>query len=231
MIPSYRTMTKCHILLFIIAAAALAISCKEKKSEDKPLAYYGFQKQFKDMEAYLFDPNSQYRDEEACIPIFEEALSSPYADSAQKARAARELPLVSINRIGTPANDFEFTMRNGRTGTLHGVTTTKKYILLFFSNPGCHNCKEIMDALSGNESFTVVNIYPDSDVETWMGYVKNYPAEWISGFAPEIDEFSEGETPLYYLRAIPSLYLLDAEKNVILKDAPLERILDKISDK
>ena len=71
----------------------------------------------------------------------------------------------------------------------------------------------------------VVNIYPDADLTEWYNYLSHYPEEWITGF--DAEGVLNSDT-IYYLRAIPSLYLLDADKRVILKDAPLERVLQRL---
>ena len=181
---------------------------------------------------YFDDPNSPYRNEECYLPVVDKILASEYADEASKARAEHLKPLISLNRPGTVAADFTYTLRNGRKGTLHGVKAERT--LLFFSNPGCTNCKEIIDALSGSKEvqmmieagkLKVVNIYPDADLTEWYNYLSHYPEKWITGFDAE---GILNRNTIYYLRAIPSLYLLDAEKRVILKDAPLERVLQKL---
>ena len=52
-----------------------------------------------------------------------------------------------------------------------------------------------------------------------------YPEQWYNGFDPDL--VIRGET-LYNVRAIPSLYLLDHEKRVILKDAPENRVFETL---
>ena len=194
-----------------------------------------FQEELKLQDRFFFNPDSPYRSEELMIPVFEKTLSSPYASQAQKSAAAYNLPLFKLNRVGSPAADFTFMVRGGRTRNLHGVEAAMT--LLFFSNPGCGNCKEISDAVSGDPmikefisrgELAVVNIYPDENLEEWYGYSKDYPDEWICGYAPDIDEPAGGALPLYNVRAIPSLYLLDADKRVILKDAPVEKVISRI---
>lgn len=181
---------------------------------------------------YFDDPNSPYRNEECYLPVVDAILASDLADEASKSRAAYLRPRISLNRPGTVANDFTYTLRNGRKGTLHGVKAERT--LLFFSNPGCENCKEIIDALSNSPAvqamitegkLKVVNIYPDADLTEWYNYLSHYPEEWITGF--DAEGVLNRDT-IYYLRAIPSLYLLDADKRVILKDAPLERVLQNL---
>lgn len=229
-------MTKCHILLAALLISSLLTGCR-RGADSRSLSDYAkesaperFQAWLAEKEHYLHDVNSPYRDEEAYIPVLEEIMASPYADSAQKAQAAYELSLFSLNRIGEPAADFKFTLRNGRQTALHKVKAD--HILLCFSNPGCGACEE-MERTLGEPPFRemikegvlkVVNIYPDDDLTEWLEESAEYPAEWTTGFAPEVDETKEGGLPLYNLRAIPTFYLLDREYRTLLKDAPLERI-------
>ena len=186
-------------------------------------------------EHFLLDPNSPYRNEELYLPVIARLLSSPMASEQQRERARWIAPRISLNRLGTPAADFPFTLRNGRTTSLYEAIDSRPAVphhtLLFFSNPGCPNCKEITEILSADPEVSaqiasgellVVNIYPDEDLQAWLDYLPPYPAEWICGYDPE--QILNSDTR-YWIRAIPSLYLLDEEKRVVRKDAPLEVIL------
>ena len=53
-----------------------------------------------------------------------------------------------------------------------------------------------------------------------------YPEKWYNGFDPDL--VIRGET-LYNVRAIPSLYLLDREKKVLMKDVPEARLFEWLS--
>lgn len=233
-------MTICHNIISVLTAVLLlAVGCTPKQ-QGPSLAEYAdsprvqerqFQSWLTEQRHLLYDPNSPYRDEEAYIPVLEQIINSPYADSLQKEQALCDLPLFSLNRIGEPAADFTFTLRNGRSRTLSSVEAD--FILLFFSNPGCSDCKKITEMLQKERVFAgriasgrlkVVNIYPDDDMDKWFEYSAGYPKEWLSGFSPEVDEPTADGLPLYNLRAIPSLYLLDRQHRTILKDAPPERI-------
>ena len=52
-----------------------------------------------------------------------------------------------------------------------------------------------------------------------------YPKEWYNGFDPDLVIRTE---KTYNVRAIPSLYLLDSDKTVLLKDTTTERLLSAI---
>jgi hypothetical protein len=69
----------------------------------------------------------------------------------------------------------------------------------------------------------VLNIYIDEDIQAWRSYMPVYPQEWYNGFDPD---FVLRSNEIYAVRAIPSLYLLDHEKRVILKDAPENKVFN-----
>lgn len=182
---------------------------------------------------FLMDPNSPYRSEELYIPVLESLLASPFASEEERLHAEWVAPRLRLNRLGTPASDFNFVTRDGRPHTLYGTLDQRKpaQTLLFFSNPGCPNCKEITDLLSADPDIQarladgrllVLNIYPDEDLQAWYDYLDEYPKEWLCGYDP--DQIIRSDTR-YWLRAIPSLYLLDEKKRVVLKDAPPEKVL------
>ncbi|MBR5736489.1 MAG: DUF5106 domain-containing protein [Bacteroidales bacterium] len=172
-------------------------------------------------DAMLYDPQSPIRNEEMYIPVEEAKVTSPYTSDEEKADAAALLPRLKLNRLGTPAADFGFTMRNGRKMRLYDVKAD--ILIMLFSNPGCENCKEVIDQMSAMKGLddliasgkmAIVNVYPDADLEAWRDYAPIYPDNWYNGYNEALDVAGG----LYNLRAIPSLYVLDEEKNVVFKD-------------
>ena len=98
------------------------------------------------------------------------------------------------------------------------------YLLLFMSNPGCPMCRDVRSQIEAspmlNEliergTLKVLVIYPDMDLTLWREHLDDYPPAWINAY-----DYGGAITKerLYDLRAIPSLYLLDAEKRVLVKD-------------
>ncbi len=174
-------------------------------------------------EKYLFDPNSPYRNEELYIAVLNAMLApaSPL-DEWERVRPAEQLRLAMKNRVGDRAADFRYTLASGATGTLHGLRAT--YTLIFFNNPGCPACRETMDQIMRSptllpmiESGTlrILALYPDEDIQAWRDYLPNMPERWICAYdATQTVKNDE----LYDLKAIPTLYLLDAQKRVLLKD-------------
>ena len=129
-----------------------------------------------------------------------------------------------MNRYGEMVPDFLFKDATGRSRRLYDIKADN--VLLFFSNPGCYACRGIMEKIDGMEGVSdmiaegrlaVVNIYIDEDLEAWREYQVGYPKNWYNGYDPDL---VIRDDRLYNVRAIPSLYLLDGEKRVIMKDAP-----------
>ena len=182
------------------------------------------------VDKYLFDPNSPLRDEDLYGAYASRLAAYEGYTEVQKEKYARDARLCALNKVGTKAADFRFADRRGKIRTLYGVEAP--YTLLFFSNPGCEACMSIINVLKEDPQISgmissgrlkVLNIYIDEDLDAWRSYLPVYPDEWYNGFDP--DFVIRNET-LYNVRAIPSLYLLDSDKTVLLKDAPENRMFE-----
>lgn len=174
---------------------------------------------------YLYDPNSPFRNDELLIPTLECIIASPLLDEDEKIRPQSQLNMAQKNRIGQKANDFRYTLHDGRTGHMYSIEAD--YLLVFINNPDCPACKEIREQIGASPMLSemiergvmkVLAIYPDEDITAWLNYRHNIPASWINGYDKQLRMRDE---ELYDLKAIPSLYLLDAEKRVMLKDCNL----------
>ncbi len=182
---------------------------------------------------YLYDPNSPLRDEDIYGALAGRLSGYEGFSEEERARYDYYHRMAELNERGTVAADFLFRDARGRERNLHSIRAD--YILLFFSNPGCPACKEIIETLSGPLNvdalitaglLAVVNIYIDEDLQGWYDYMPIYPETWFNGYDPYL--LIRGET-LYNVRAIPSLYLLDRDFTVLMKDAPDEAIYNELA--
>ena len=80
-----------------------------------------------------------------------------------------------------------------------------------------------ISAMISQGRLAVLNIYIDEDLQAWREYMPIYPEEWYNGFDPDLVIRTDN---LYNVRAIPSLYLLDSDKRVIMKDAPENKLFN-----
>ena len=174
-------------------------------------------------EAVFHDPNSPLRNDEHYIPILEAQLSTDFYDEYERIAPEYDLQLARQNRIGYRANDFRYATADGRRRSLYDLQAD--YVLLFFNNPDCAMCKELREQIGQSPRLTeliasgrmqVLALYPDEDLTAWKAYRPNIPASWINSYDPGCRIREEN---LYNLNAIPSLYLLDRQKKVLVKDA------------
>lgn len=174
---------------------------------------------------YLYDPNSPFRNDELLIPALEAMVASPMLDEAEKIRPQSQLDMAQKNRIGQKANDFRYTLHDGSAGRMYSIEA--EYLIIFINNPDCPACKAIREQICASPMLSemiergvmkVLAIYPDEDITAWLNYRHNIPASWINSYDKQLRLRDE---ELYDLKAIPSLYLLDSEKRVMLKDCNL----------
>jgi thioredoxin-related protein len=107
-----------------------------------------------------------------------------------------------------------------------------KYTLLFFYEPDCHTCIQtkaslrqsaFLNNLIERSVVSVLAFYPQDDKPLWLQRLPECSANWVNGYDPD-GCFTEKQP--YDLRAFPTFYLLDKEKKVLLKDAPIEAVLE-----
>lgn len=176
-------------------------------------------------EKYLYDPNSPYRNDEQYLLFLQYASEHRLKDYIANSRYQKHYMMVQKNRVGNAATDFAYSTQVGEKGNLYSLQS--RYILLFFHDPNCEECQFVKQHLEKNHiSFTrkgvqIVAIYIDEDVAEWKHTI--YPTSWLSVYAPDIDT-----QDLYNIKALPTLYLLDAQKKVVQKDVRLEQFMEYI---
>lgn len=177
---------------------------------------------------YLYDPNSPLRNEELYISVLDALIASPVLDDTEKIRPQARRELAQKNRVGTQAIDFTYTLASGAQGTLHALKAP--YTLLFINNPGCHACAETIETLEqaptinhliAKKELKLLSFYPDEELDEWKKHLSDYPSEWLNSYDAKQMVQEKG---IYDLKAIPTLYLLDKNKTVLLKDATAEEI-------
>lgn len=189
-------------------------------------------------ERYFYNPNSPVLDEEIYLQMLNGILAAGSLTETDKMQYEYQHRICSMNRVGTPAADFSFrqllpggrfadkTLYNGANG---------KYTLLFFNNPDCNSCADILKILKQpaiqtmvqEGTLSVLAMYIDEDLTAWRENRNKYPDSWIYAYDPNL---VLRDNNIYGLRAIPSLYLLDNEKRVLLKDAPVDEVILFLQD-
>lgn len=189
-------------------------------------------------EKYLYEPNSPFKDEELYTEALRFLLASEKVDSLDKLRPAYQLELLSRNAPGSVAMDFQYMLPDGRKRRLSDVKA--EYTIVFFNDPDCGTCKDYKMRMAtspvflqlhsstsnGRRRLAVLGVCLDAELSRWRE--ASYPDMMINGYDAD-REISEGQ--LYDLRAIPSLYLLDRDRRVILRNVTFEVIEEYLKRK
>jgi hypothetical protein len=174
------------------------------------------------------DPNSSYRNENLYIQLLDAQKNSPWYIVEEKQAVDNKLKLAKQNRVGSPANDFAYYTPIGEKKTLYSIKAP--LMLLYFYNPECHACMEMKTAIESSPiimekthtgKLIFFAMYTDVDETLWKKHLPENPAYWING--RDKDEYL-WKNRIYDLRAIPTMYLLDESKKVLLKDATIQQI-------
>lgn len=185
-------------------------------------------------EKYFYDPNSPFRNEELYKPALEHFTESTVLPNHLQYIFDFQYKMIQKNSVGSTATNFVYTLANGEKKMMHEIASN--YLILFFTNPDCPSCGSTTEQLSNStilqevfarntatdKELIVLSIFPDGNVDDWRNALPTLPQEhWINSF-------DDGEVifnnHLYDIKAIPTLYLLDKDKKVILKDVTLMEI-------
>jgi len=175
-------------------------------------------------EEMLYDPNSPIRCETIYYRLTELLTKSQRVDNLVKDKYQKQQEMIAKNQPSKPASNFTFTDYSGSKKRLYDVKA--EYLLLMFYHPDCHACAETIAELKnspffGHKELKILAIFPETNEKLWRERINMIPKEWICGF----DKTGVlEEKKLYDLRPSPSLYLLDKNKVVILKDARMDEI-------
>jgi hypothetical protein len=191
-------------------------------------------------------------DEEVYLHCLSGILAARSLQELEKMQYEYQHRICSLNRVGTPGADFAFrqlvsanhlpdsshqmyspTPPKGYADKTLYKNVKGEYTLLFFNNPDCSACGEILDAIKNShlaelvhqKKLAVVAMYTDEDLSAWARNREKYPKEWIYAFDHKL---VLRDNNIYGLRAIPSLYLLDQDKRVILKDATVDKVINAL---
>lgn len=179
-------------------------------------------------EKYLYEPNSPLCNEELYIPVLQYLVASPSVDQLTKQTYEFRLKMAFKNRKGTKATNLKFESRNGVTQQLNDIFTDRNVLLIFF-DPNCEHCVEVINKLkadpfvmtmTGDGTLAVVAIYADGKKDVWKEHKSELPEEWTVGY----DLSGVYKHTLYDLKAMPTLFMLDKDKTVLLKDATLKQV-------
>lgn len=178
---------------------------------------------------YLFNPNSPFYNEALYGLYLETMLGVLPQTDAVRSSYQFKLELVRRNNPGDRATDFTYYLPDSTHRTLAATPAKNDRLLLVFYDPECESCHEVLQQMAADASLaaavqsgrlSVLAVYTEGNEEAWRKALPDMPRGWTVG----TDREAVKQGALYDLKAMPSLYLLDGQKRVLLKDAAYEQI-------
>lgn len=172
-------------------------------------------------EGYLGDPNSEVRSDTLFLALLDYMIASPIYDSLSKIRPRMLKEATLKNQVGDRVGDFSWTDSKGSKGSLFAVKSP--LTLLMFYTPGCETCKALFDDINTDPTIVqaiaerrlkLIAVYTDQEKKEWEAYFPNISSQWLNVMAN--NDFATKKP--FVIRATPSLYLLDAQKRVVVRD-------------
>ena len=180
---------------------------------------------------YLYNPNSPFYTEALYRLYLEALLKKLPADDVRRSTFDFRLKLLKRNNVGQKATDFVYYLPGGERYTLAATSVKNDRLLLVFYDPECESCHAVLGQMAAdgrlaaavrNGRLSVLAVYTEGNEDAWRKSLPDMPEGWMVG----TDREAVKNGALYDLKAMPSLYLLDGKKTVLLKDARFENVID-----
>lgn len=155
------------------------------------------------IEHYFEDQLSPVRNDRVYLIFLEEMKNSPCFDETEKERIAFKIKTTNKNLPGDIAINFKFKDENGKEHQLSDYKDQK--IILYFYDPDCENCHEVSAWLKQQ---TI-----PADIKVLKMIADNHISY------------------MYSLKNMPTIFLLDKENKVILKNCTAQELIENISTK
>ena len=155
------------------------------------------------IEHYFEDQLSPVRNDRVYLIFLKEMKNSPCFDETEKERIAFKIKTTNKNLPGDIAINFKFKDENGKEHQLSDYKDQK--VILYFYDPDCENCHEVSAWLKQQ---TI-----PADIKVLKMVADNHISY------------------MYSLKNMPTIFLLDKENKVILKDCTAQELIENISTK
>ncbi len=164
---------------------------------------------------------------ESMRPWYEEL--SPAAQASYYGKLVKD-ELYPTGKTGDKMPEFTVKDTSGKEISLQELCQGKKYILIDFWASWCNPCrKEIPNikklyARYAAKGFEVISISIDKKKADWEKAVKEEQLKWPNF----LDE--TGVAKLYKVRAVPTMYLIDAEGKMVADNLRGEALAEKLAE-
>ena len=161
------------------------------------------------------------------------ALSEKYYLSGQATwvdkkildKIAERVAALKPNLIGNIAPDLWMPNPYSKYYRLSEIKA--KITVVYFWDPDCGHCKKVTPELKKiydkfkSKGLNVYAVFTQGDQPKWMDYISKNNLDWINVWDPT---FSSNFRNLYDITSTPAIFVLDANKRIVLKRISAETL-------
>lgn len=177
-------------------------------------------------EEVLYHPNSPYREDLLYSLFLKPIMADTTLLPIVRERYKEQFKLANSNNPGELANSFVMITSKGKEIDLNSFKGRET--LLLFYEPECPFCQQFFDYFNHHpkidqiaKSINLIALYTGYNYEEWRETFTNFTHHWT--VAHDKEEMITIER-LYDRRPSPSIYLLDSNHRVVVKDGTLSHL-------
>lgn len=183
-------------------------------------------------EETLYGQRAEFWSDDIYMPFLKAVLAEKKISDVRRQRYAMQYEMLKNNAIGAKMPMMRLTLRDGRH---KDYSPSAPFALIEFGNPDCDDCRfartklsmaaDLQDMVNDGEleiAFIVADAVPEEQPEI-LEYLKEYPAEWITGISYGADDRLD-------LRLTPSFYILGRKGEIIAKNLSVNEAVDRLRD-
>lgn len=167
--------------------------------------------------------------ENIAVNILKNAQGQSFVPDWKKQSIAQQILVHQKNMVGSKATNFALKDFTDAKCILNDQKS--KYTILFFYDPECSHCTEVMPKMKGwffvdgPKDAKVLAIYINQNEQEWRKYVKEntYPPKWLNLWDKNGEEKIQEK---YWIQSLPTIYVLDENKKVVLKNANFKELVN-----
>lgn len=163
-------------------------------------------------------------DEERMAELLRAALETGKLSDAQKATAEWMLhDVCEVNPRGAIAADFRFGTPEASENTLLTFRSGEPLLVIFY-NPDCDHCRQTIDQLRKIKRLPhVLAVCIETPYKRWEATRSQLPEHWTAAF----DRTDVMANDTYVIRRMPSIYLLDGDRRIELKNPAISALKER----
>ena len=182
-------------------------------------------------EKYFYSVQSPYYNEEMLLPFLDHKIAREDIAEIEKSREKFLVAQIKRNMVGSMAEDFAFELGDGKSASLYkvlgGLSERQSLMIVFFS-ADCRDCKDGIARLKyspavskkiSEDEFKVLAVCVEGRLKDVLSII---PDTWFKAS----DDGGIIINSIYSIRHQPSVYILDREGVIQLKDADVSSAID-----